>query len=155
MGFAALSLLVVVRASPIGFENGSSSKLMESLTQELRTSQTPVNPTGFATFLGDRRNTGELLHLGGEFRSVAVGTESRQETRRQNGAGTGKTAKQRGIVMLCKQGCDLLVVSFNRIRQGRNLGDERLNHHRRSQQDRFIDDGSGARHPDSSLDGFD
>src|SRR5947209_18729983 len=86
MGFAALSLLVVVRASPIGFENGSSSKLMESLTQEFRTSQTPVNPTGFATFLGDRRNTGELLHLGGEFKSVTVGTESRQETRRQNGA---------------------------------------------------------------------
>src|SRR6266496_3505760 len=113
MGFAALSLLVIVSASPIRFENGPSSKLMEGLTQKLRTSQTPVNLTGFATFLGDRSNTEELLHLGGEFKSVAVGTESRQETRRQNGTGTGKTAEQSGIVVLGKQRCDLLVVSFN------------------------------------------
>ena len=35
MGFAALPLLVVVGASPIGFENGSSRKLVKGLTQKL------------------------------------------------------------------------------------------------------------------------
>src|SRR6266850_1059155 len=138
MGFAAVPLQVIVSAGPIGFENGSCSKLMKGLTQELRTSQTPVNPTGFATFLGDRRNTGEMLHLGREFKSVAVGAKSGQETRRQNGAGTRKAAKQRGIVMLGKQRCNLLVVSFNRFGQRRNLSHQSLNHHRRSQQDSAI-----------------
>src|SRR5437667_4243410 len=115
MGFAALPLLVIVSPSPIRSEDGLTSELMKSLTQELRTSQAPVNPAGFATFLGDRSNTRELLHLGGEFESVAVGTESGQETRGQSGAGAGKADKQRGIVMLGKPRGNLLVVAFNRF----------------------------------------
>ena len=77
------------------------------------------------------------MHLGGEFKSVAVGTESRQETRRQNGAGAGKTAKQgdRHVGQTELRFADRIVQS---IRSRRNLRDERLNHHRRSQQDRSI-----------------
>src|SRR5437879_6027071 len=138
MGFSALPLVVVVSPSPNRSEDGLTSELVKGLTQELRTSQAPVNPAGFATFLGDRSNTRELLHLGGEFESVAVGTESGQETRGQSGAGAGKAAKQRGIVMLGKQRGNLLVVAFNRFGQGRNLCDQRLNHHRRSQKDGSI-----------------
>src|SRR6266850_2629265 len=138
MGFAAQPLLVVVSPSPMGLENGAASKLMKGLTQKLGTSQPPMNPTGFATFLGDRSNTGELLHVGGEFKSVAVGTESRQETRRQNGAGTRKAGEQRGIVMFFEQRGDLLIVVLNGCGQVRNLFHQGLDHHGRGQQNRFI-----------------
>src|SRR5438132_1043039 len=143
MGFSALPLVVVVSPSPNRSEDGLTSELVKGLTQELRTSQAPVNPAGFATFLGDRRNTRELLHLCGEFEWVAVGTESGRETRGQSGAGAGKAAKQRGIVMVGKPRGNLLVVAFNRFDRGRKTCNQRLT----QREPRHADAGDASARP--------
>src|ERR1700730_7252141 len=51
--FSALSLLVIIGASPSGPKGGLSGKLMERLPQEFGTGQAPVNPDALAAFLGD------------------------------------------------------------------------------------------------------
>ena len=138
MRFSPLSLLVIVGPSPIGLKDGLCGKLMEGLPQEFGTGQTPVNPNALSAFLRYRRDARELLHVGRAFESVAIGAERRQQTRRQRGTRSRKTAEQGRVVMLIKQRCDLLIIAFDGIGQGRDRHDERVNHHRRSQQNRII-----------------
>ena len=94
MRFSPLSLLVIVGPGPIGLKDGLCGKLMEGLPQEFGTGQTPVNPNALSAFLRYGRDAGELLHVGRVFESVAIGAERRQQTRRQRGTRSRKTAEQ-------------------------------------------------------------
>src|SRR5215831_7272509 len=79
MGFSALPQLVIAGPGPVRLNDRTAGKLMERLPQEFRTSQAPVNPNTLTTLLGHRGDSGKLLHLGGAFEAVAVGTESSQK----------------------------------------------------------------------------
>src|SRR5439155_13972661 len=135
MRFTARSLLVVMGPSPIRLRNGFSSKLMEGLPQECGTGQAPVNPNAFSAFLGDGRDSGELLHFSSELESVAIGAECRQQTWSQYWPSSRKATKQGRVVMLIKQRCDLLILAVNGFCQRGNLRGQSLHHHFRSQQD--------------------
>src|SRR5262245_52897395 len=134
MGFSALPQLVIAGPGPVRLNDRTAGKLMEGLPEEFRTSQAPVNPNTLTTLLGHGGDSGKLLHLGGAFEAVAVGTESSQKTRSQCGTSSRKAAKQRRIIMLLKQGCDLFVVAMNGFGQQRDLLDQNVDLHRTGQQ---------------------
>src|SRR5688572_17640682 len=117
MRFSALAQLVVVGTSPIRLKDRTAGKLLERLSQEFRTGQTPVNPNAGAAFFSNRSNAGELLHFSGEFKSATIGAESREQSRSQRGTRSRKAAKQGRVVMLIEQGCNFLVVELDRFGQ--------------------------------------
>ncbi len=49
---------------------------MEALTQEFGTSQSPMDPTGLAAALAERRDAAEALHLGRVLEALTVGAEA-------------------------------------------------------------------------------
>ena len=80
-----------------------------------------MNPNAGAAFFGDWGNAGELLHCSGELEAAAIGPQCGQEPRSQRRSRAGEAAKQGRIVMLSKQGSNLLVVVLDRFRQQRDL----------------------------------
>src|SRR5688572_7225795 len=134
----AAALLVVIGSGPVGLKDRPGGILLKGLPQELATGQTPVNPDALAAFLGDRGNSGELLDFSGTFETAPIRTERCQQTWGQSGPGTRKAAKQSRVIMLIKQRRDLLIVTFDGFGEPGDLIDERLNHHRRRQNDSAI-----------------
>jgi hypothetical protein len=80
------------------------------------TSQTPVNPTGFATFSVTAIPESCCISAAN---SNQLRSEPKAAKRRgdKTGPAPGKLPN-RVIVMLGKQSCDLLIVSFNRFGHG-------------------------------------
>src|SRR5262249_15033515 len=111
MGVSAFPQLVIAGPGPIGLNDRTAGKLLEGLPEEFGASQAPVNPDTFAALLGNGGDSGKLLHLRGVLEAAAVGTEGSQQTWSQRRTGSGKASKQRRVVMLIKQGGNLLVVA--------------------------------------------
>ena len=90
----AAAHLVVVGASPGRVSDGLSGELVKGLSDEMGASQSSVDQTGFATFLGDRRNAGVGLQVGSRLPSGAVGAQSDQQAWRAHGSSARKTDKE-------------------------------------------------------------
>jgi hypothetical protein len=79
-----VALRAVVSLSPVRLRNRLRGPLMEGLSQELRTTPSPMHPMLLATGLGHRSNPTVLLDLGGVLIAVALCSKGSDQSRNQH-----------------------------------------------------------------------
>ena len=97
--FAATALGLVTRLGPRAVTDGACKELIEALAQELWAGTAAVDAGILAGLFsaGDAHgaNAAQIQQVAGNFESVAVGAEGRQQSRGQYSAGSGKLSKRK------------------------------------------------------------
>ncbi len=115
---------MIVCSGPAGSRDRQRGPFDEGLAEELRTFQAPVDPGGIAAALGDGRDTGVALHVGGGGIPFALLAEGGEESGAEDRAGSGDAVEDGEVRMRRRAFGDLSVEALDRLQRGSELLDE-------------------------------
>src|SRR5262245_22371314 len=126
MGFALVTLLLIVDLCPEGMPDRLCCPLYKRLPKELWTLETPVHPGLLATAFGHRRDPGIFLQGGGGRIPCALFAEGDEESGSEDGASAGEGLEEREVGMALGTLCDGGVEIGDCLQGDAELGDEGL-----------------------------
>src|SRR5262249_23567731 len=103
----------VMRFGPLAPATRMIGEFLKRLSDEFRTRVSPMHEPLFATFLGNRCDTGQFLHFRRGLKSIPIRAERRCQARSQRCTRPREAFKDGAIGMLAKNHCDLPIKLCN------------------------------------------